>query len=171
MITDLVQIRRLGEQKRPENERFRKHLKTYRHVERRMRRIAEEIESQVDCLACANCCRVATARLLPRDVERLAKCLGVSQGRFLSGYTERTEDEGLVLRREESGDCVFLSGNECTVYDDRPASCRDFPHLIRGAGSLESRMWAFIDRAVYCPIVFNTLEAWKVETEFKPRPS
>jgi hypothetical protein len=114
---------------------------------------------------------VATARLLPRDVERLAKCLGVSQGRFLSGYTERTEDEGLVLRREESGDCVFLSGNECTVYDDRPASCRDFPHLIRGAGSLESRMWAFIDRAVYCPIVFNTLEAWKVETEFKPRPS
>ena len=29
MITDLVQIRLLGEKKRPENERFRRHIKTH----------------------------------------------------------------------------------------------------------------------------------------------
>ena len=44
MLTDLIQIRRLGENKRDENERFRKHLKRHDFVERRFRRIAEEIE-------------------------------------------------------------------------------------------------------------------------------
>jgi hypothetical protein len=29
-------------------------------------------------------------------------------------------------------------------------------------------MWQFIDRACYCPIVYNTLEAWKQETGFSP---
>jgi hypothetical protein len=27
-------------------------------------------------------------------------------------------------------------------------------------------MWEMADRACYCPIVYNTLEAWKVETKF-----
>jgi hypothetical protein len=25
-----------------------------------------------------------------------------------------------------------------------------------------------VDRATYCPIVYNTMEAWKGETDFKP---
>jgi hypothetical protein len=28
-------------------------------------------------------------------------------------------------------------------------------------------MWQFIDRACYCPIVYNSLEAFKVETGFR----
>jgi hypothetical protein len=32
---------------------------------------------------------------------------------------------------------------------------------VRGAGSIESRMWQMIDRATYCPIVYNTLEEYK----------
>ena len=44
MITDLVQIRLLGDKKRPENERFRKHLKTHDHSDRILRRIAEGIQ-------------------------------------------------------------------------------------------------------------------------------
>ena len=36
---------------------------------------------------------------------------------------------------------IFLDGNDCTIYEARPDTCRDFPHLIRGAGSFESRMW------------------------------
>lgn len=131
-----------------------------------MRRVAEEIEEQIDCLACANCCRVATVRLLERDEERLAKALGISLARFRREYSDVSEEEGRILRRTESG-CVFLAGNECTVYDDRPSNCVDFPHVVRGAGSIASRMWQFIDRACYCPIVYNTLEAFKDATGFR----
>ncbi len=168
MITDLVQIRRLGEQKREENSRFRKHLKTYRHNERKLKKMAQEVEEQINCLECGNCCRVATAKLLDRDVERLAKHLRISPFRFVEDYCDENEEEGLILKRDKETGCVFLSGNECTVYEHRPASCADFPHLARGARSLESRMWAMPDRATYCPIVYNTLEAWKKDMGFSP---
>ena len=49
----------------------------------------------------------------------------------------------MILRRGEGG-CVFLDGNDCTVYEARPGNCERFPHLLRGAGSLESRMWDFV---------------------------
>lgn len=170
MLTDLVQIKRFGEQKRGENERFRRHLKTHNFVERKLRHIAEEVEEQINCLECGNCCRVATAKLAQRDVEKLTKFLGLTLAQFRREYTVMTEDEGLILKRDEVTGCVFLSGNECTVYEARPGSCEDFPHVVRGAGSLQSRMWAFIDRACYCPIVYNTMEAWKVNEEFSPKP-
>ena len=84
MITDLVQIRTLGEKKRDENLRFRKHMKSRDHSDRILRRIAEEIEGQIDCRACANCCKVATTQLSERDVERLARYLRISPDRFLA---------------------------------------------------------------------------------------
>ena len=167
MLTDLVQIKLLGEKKRPENERFRKHMKSFDHSDRILRRIAEEIEDSIDCLQCANCCRVATAKVTERDVERLSKYLRLKPGRFLADFTVASEEEGVVLKRDKKTGCVFLNGNECTVYDARPDSCQKFPHVVRGNGSIASRMWELIDRACYCPIVYNSLEAFKDEMEFK----
>jgi Fe-S-cluster containining protein len=166
MLTDLVQIRRMGEKNREENGRFRAWLKRHNFVERRLKRIAEEVAEATDCLACANCCRVATTRVNERDVERLAKLFGMKPTSFVKEYTSDSEDEGRILRRNEHG-CVFLSGNECTVYEARPGTCRDFPHLAHGAGSFLSRMWQMPDRATYCPIVYNSLEAFKDETGFR----
>ena len=166
MITDLVQIRRLGESKREENERFRKHLKRHNFVERRFRQIAIETEEAIDCTICANCCREATVRMTERDVEKLSKFLRVKRSRFVEDYCQESEDEGLILKRTESG-CIFLEGTACTVYEARPHNCEYFPHLVRGEGSVLSRMWEFKDRACYCPIVYNTIEAFKEETKFR----
>src|SRR3982751_975708 len=91
VLTDLVQIRRLGEQKREENERFRKHLKRHNFVERRFRHLAIEVEEATDCMTCANCCREATVRLADRDVPKLAKFLRIPVAQFLRDYTERSE--------------------------------------------------------------------------------
>src|SRR5689334_22371432 len=110
MLTDLVQIRRLGEQKREENERFRRHLKRHNWVERSFRRIAQEVEDAVDCQSCANCCREATARITDRDVDKLARFLRVKPAQFVRDYCEESEEEGLILKRTEAG-CIFLSGN------------------------------------------------------------
>src|SRR5947209_18576881 len=107
MLTDLVQIRRLGESKREENEKFRRHFKRHNFVERRFRHIAQEVEEAVDCTACANCCREATVRLAERDVEKLARYFRIKPAQFIRDYTEETEDEGRILRRTEQG-CVFL---------------------------------------------------------------
>jgi uncharacterized protein len=166
MLTDLVQIRLQGEKKRPENERFRKYLKSHSHSDRVLRHIAEEIEEQIDCTQCANCCKLATVTLGERDVERLARYLRTTPAKFLADYTTISQDEGRILRRTAEAGCVFLEGNLCSVYDSRPDTCQRFPHLVRGQGSLASRMWQFVDRAAYCPIVYNSLEAFKEALKF-----
>ena len=101
-----------------------------------------------------------------RDIERLAKYFRIKPAQFIKDYTVESEEEGLVLRKTENG-CVFLEGNLCSVYDVRPHVCEGFPHTVRGSGSIASRMWQFVDRASYCPIVYHTMEAWKVETRFR----
>lgn len=179
MITDLVQIRRLGEQKREENLRFRKWLKSHTFVERQFRKAAHDVEEAIDCRQCAECCRVTEVQLVERDVAKLARFLGMSEREFMEKHTALDEDGAAILRRVKKEDgstnsgskdglaCEFLDGNECTVYEARPTNCERFPHLLRGAGSLESRMWAFADRATYCPIVYNWLEAVKGLTKFR----
>ncbi|MBZ5606677.1 MAG: YkgJ family cysteine cluster protein [Acidobacteriia bacterium] len=166
MLTDLVQIQRLGHQKLKENQRFRVYLKTHNYSDRRLRRLAEQIESQIDCTQCANCCRVAEAGIKDRDIETLVKFLGVSPDEFRRDYTQRNQDDELILKRTEAG-CVFLKDNLCTVYEARPRSCATFPNLVRGDGSIDSRMWRLIDRAAYCPIVYNWMEAVKQEMGFR----
>ena len=101
-----------------------------------------------------------------RDAEKLAAFLRIKLSKFMADYTTEDVEEGVILRRTEHG-CVFLNGNDCTVYEARPRTCVDFPHLVRGAGSIASRMWQFIDRACYCPIVYNSLEAFKSHAGFR----
>jgi len=171
VITDLVQIRRLGEHKREENLRFRKWIKSHVFVERQFRKVAQEIEDAIDCRQCAECCRVTEVQLVERDVAKLAKFLGIPEREFIEKHTMLDEDGAVILRRVKAEDgteaCEFLDGNECTVYEARPANCERFPHLLRGAGSIESRMWDFVDRATYCPIVYNWLEEVKRLTKFR----
>lgn len=166
MLTDLIQIRRLGENKRDENLRFRRYLKSHEWVERQFRRAAEEVQDQIDCRQCAECCRVTEVELSERDIPHLAKFLGLREKEFLEEYTMRGSEGELILKRTEKG-CVFLDGNECTIYEARPGNCEKFPHLLKGAGSIPSRMWQFVDRATYCPIVYNWMEAAKDLTKFR----
>jgi Fe-S-cluster containining protein len=166
MLIDLVQIRLQGEKKRPENERFRRYIKSHSHSDRTLRHIAEEIEDRIDCTQCANCCKSATVTIGDRDAERLARYLRTTPAKFLADYTTVSPEEGRILRRTADAGCTFLDGNLCTVYDARPDTCQRFPHLVRGQGSLASRMWQFIDRACYCPIVYNSLEAFKDALKF-----
>ncbi len=81
MLTDLVQIRRLEQQQSGENARFRAYLKSHRHSDRRLRRFGEEIEAQIDCTACANCCRVTEVGITEKDIEKLAKFVGYERER------------------------------------------------------------------------------------------
>jgi uncharacterized protein len=165
MLTDLVQIHRLGQQKRDENSRFRAYLRNHRHSDRRLRRFGEDIEAQIDCTTCANCCRVSEVEITDRDIDKLAKFLGMSREEFIRDSTQQSESGELILKRTEAG-CVFLEGNLCSVYEARPQNCANFPHLVRGTGSIASRMWRLVERAEYCPIVYNWMEKVKEDIGF-----
>jgi uncharacterized protein len=166
MITDLVQIRRLEQQHRGENAKFRAYLKSHRHSDRRLRRFGEQIEAEIDCTACANCCRVTEVGITEKDIEKLAKFVGTSEREFVEQFTSLDESGAPILKRNEGG-CVFLEGNLCSVYEARPVNCANFPHVVRGSGSISSRMWEFLDRVGYCPIVYNWMETVKEDIGFR----
>jgi uncharacterized protein len=167
MITDLVQIQRLGQQKKAENSKFRAFLRRRRHSDRRLKDMAEEIEAAIDCTQCANCCREGEAGVTARDIAKLAKFLGMSNEEFRRDYTQRADDNELILKRTPTTGCVFLKDNLCTVYEARPVSCAHYPHLVRGGGSIDSRMWFLLDRIEYCPIVYNWVEKVKADVGFQ----
>lgn len=85
-------------------------------------------------LACFNtCCRDVNIFLTPYDVLRMRKGTGLSSAEFLERYTvPLVAEDGLplvVLKMEERDDkpCPFVSPDGCTIYQDRPWSCRMFP--------------------------------------------
>ena len=166
MLTDLVQIRRLEQQQRGENAKFRAYLRNHRHSDRRLRRFGEQIEAEIDCTACANCCRVTEVGITEKDIEKLAKFVGTSELEFVDQFTALDGSGARILKRNEGG-CVFLEGNLCSVYEARPVNCANFPHVVRGNGSISSRMWEFLDRVGYCPIVYNWMETVKDDIGFR----
>ncbi|BBO91885.1 YkgJ family cysteine cluster protein [Desulfosarcina ovata] len=100
-------------------------------------------------LSCFNrCCRNLNLFLYPYDVVRLKKALGLDADQFLETHVDVILREGnhfpdvlLRMADNETRTCPFLSSAGCTVYPDRPDTCRTFPveHgiLFRGQGQSE----------------------------------
>lgn len=83
------------------------------------------------------CCRDLNQFLTPYDILRLKNHLGLSSGEFLERYTAQHigPESGLpiVTLRPRGGHdvtCPFVSPGGCTVYENRPSSCRTYP-LVR----------------------------------------
>ncbi|NQV19804.1 MAG: YkgJ family cysteine cluster protein [Rhodospirillales bacterium] len=88
-------------------------------------------------ISCWNaCCRGADVTLTPFDILRLCRRLDTNPNKFLQQYTvpDIWEKAGLPVAKlamggdDGRGACPFLDEETgCTVYEDRPATCRYYP--------------------------------------------
>ena len=89
-------------------------------------------------ITCFNeCCRNLNQFLYPYDILRLKSRLGLSSSDFLKRFTTRHlgPESGLPIVSLASSDarhltCPFVTAKGCSVYPDRPSSCRICP-LVR----------------------------------------
>ena len=89
----------------------------------------EKAFSRINCLECANCCRTLGPRITDRDIVRIARYLKVRPAEFTGKYLCIDEDRDYVFK---SMPCPFLeSDNSCSIYEQRPSACRDYPHTDR----------------------------------------
>ena len=101
-------------------------------------RLKKDSEFKFSChpgISCFNnCCGDVNVFLTPYDVIRLKNRLKISSQEFLDKYTFLPIDENqnhpvlmLRLNQDEDKTCQFVGPKGCTVYEDRPWSCRMFP--------------------------------------------
>lgn len=89
----------------------------------------DDVFEEIDCLACANCCKSLGPRLTDNDVARLSKHLKIKPSDFVQEYLQIDEDKDMVFKTMP---CVFLlPDNYCMVYESRPKACREYPHTDR----------------------------------------
>jgi Fe-S-cluster containining protein len=102
------------------------------------RRLAVDEHFDFACrsdLACFNrCCRNLNLFVYPYDVLRLRQRLAISAERFLDTYVDLVLRPGhhfpdVLLRMADNDErtCPFVAAQGCTVYTDRPFTCRSFP--------------------------------------------
>jgi Fe-S-cluster containining protein len=85
----------------------------------------------IDCFNA--CCKNIDIMLTPYDILRLKRRLGITSTEFLRQYTEPFEfgknSVGGVKYKPKEGtnECQFVTGEGCSVYEDRPTACRYYP--------------------------------------------
>lgn len=162
VVTDLAEVFRLGTLKAKENLAFRRYLAARHASDKPFQILASEVQREMDCTACANCCRHGVVPVNEVEIERIATLLGVTPETVVHRYTTPDPDAAgsrlLVSSREG---CVFLDGNLCLVYEARPKTCRDFPHVAIGSHSLGGRPASLARWAALCPIIYTALERHK----------
>ena len=103
------------------------------------------------CRRCGACCRWSgCVKLLPGELEAIAKFLGVSAEEFSAASTRLSPDrQCLSLDERPDGSCIFLDAApdglaRCIVDPVKPRQCRDFPER-----------WNFPGWQKECPGVFE----------------
>ena len=95
-------------------------------------------------VSCWNeCCSRADVTLAPYDIIRLKNSLGMDSTEFLKAHTVPFELDahsvpGLKLRTNESGACLFMQEEGCSVYENRPTACRYYPSGLLSMKSISA---------------------------------
>lgn len=117
----------------------------------------EEVFEEIDCLSCANCCKTTSPIFYQKDIERLAKRLRIKPSEFISKYLKIDEDNDYVLQQSP---CTFLGAdNYCSVYEDRPTACREYPHTNRK--NMHQILELTHKNTLVCPAVLKIVEEVK----------
>ena len=156
---DLNRFKEISKNKSAENKKFLQGLKKKdpRKVDDAFHTVHEEVFEEIDCLECANCCKTTSPIFYQIDIERVAKSIRIKPGDFTEKYLRIDEDKDYVLK---SSPCPFLDAeNYCSVYEDRPKACREYPHTNR------KKMVQILEltrkNTLVCPAVFEMVERLK----------
>ena len=70
--------------------------------------------------------------LFPYDIIRLKNCIGMKSENFVRNHTQLTYGSNpyfpsVMMKLTDDKSCPFLVPEGCSVYNDRPSSCRTYP--------------------------------------------
>lgn len=160
IITDLDTIQQLAQERRDEFEVMRYQLEldddiSDAQIDSLVDSVAKPIVQAIDCTECANCCHSLDVYLTSQDAEQLAHGIDIPLDQILDTHIDQTSAK-LVHEwgKFKQKPCAFLKGKLCSVYADRPETCRTYPVFTPDfRWTLED----IIEGAEICPIIYNVL--------------
>ena len=152
--SDLKYIEQIAKEKQDENISFQTHLKEQdsKKIDKIVHRLYKEVESQIDCRDCGNCCQ----NLRP-----------IASHKELSQFVAEENIESLMYA--ESIQCMHHKNKVCTDYLNRPEECRLFPYL--GEDDFITKTYSAIQNYRICPHVYNVYEGLKTELNWQYNPT
>ncbi len=113
----------------------------------------DEVFSHIDCLSCAACCINISPAIRDVDIRRLSRTLQMKPSEIVEKYMYLDDDLDYVFHKAP---CPFLGpDNLCTVYEDRPGACREYPHTNRA--HMHQILELTFKNASVCPAVKEIL--------------
>lgn len=115
----------------PENKKLVQKLRksNNRETDKLFHQEHDKVFKKIDCLSCANCCKTTSPIFRDVDIKRISKKMRLSISDFTNKFLRIDEDKDFVLK---TSPCAFLdTDNTCTIYEDRPLACREYPHTDR----------------------------------------
>src|ERR1039458_8074282 len=110
--------------------------------------------ADVPCGTCKGCCRSSMfIHIKPEEthtIKRIPRALlfpapGLPKGHVLMGY-------------DDKGQCPMFVDNQCSIYEDRPQTCRDYDCRIFAATGIA------VDQTVQ-PEIAKRVESWEFNYE------
>jgi Fe-S-cluster containining protein len=128
---------------------------------------SDETWQEVECLSCANCCKVMTPTFTKADLKRISTHFRMSEKDFYTKWLETDKKNGDKVNRIQPCQFLNLSDNKCTIYDIRPEDCAKFPHFKRKPFGDYNHV--HLQNIEYCPATlrFITKLQARIETEFE----
>lgn len=145
-----------AKQRQAEHKKFLGKIKNKppKDLDQKIQSIHEEVFERIDCLSCANCCKTTGPLFTQKDIERLANLFRLKPSQFIDKYLRIDEDNDYVL---QSVPCPFLgTDNYCSVYENRPKACREFPHTDRKKFYQINHLT--IQNTLICPATYEVVE-------------
>ncbi len=147
--TNLKNIAQIAKLKQNENTAFSRFLKDQdiEKVDGIVHRLYEEIEPQIDCLECGNCCQNLRPIATDKELRPFVEPKDIEAFKYLMSFP-----------------CKNLNGKKCTIYSERPEECREYPYMHRN--KYVERTHEILQNYEICPIVFNIFELLKKELDW-----
>ncbi len=158
-MINLEEFNLQAKENKAENKKFYRKLKSInpKKLDQAFHNAHDDAFECIDCLQCANCCKTTGPLFTTTDIDRLAKHFRMKAGDFMDRYLRKDEDGDFVL---QTTPCPFLGAdNYCSVYENRPKACREYPHTDRN--KMHQILELTRKNAEMCPAVHHVTEALK----------
>ena len=119
-------------------------------------KVDEEVWKEVDCVSCANCCKVMSPTYTAKDLKRIADHLEMTVAAVKKKWLRKEKGSGDWLNKSTPCQFLDLNTNRCGIYDVRPADCAGFPHLPKK--KMVEYMHVHKQNIELCPATFKMVE-------------